>query len=92
MLPSDATAQALASDATPIEEGKYLEEKQEEVESAVKVSTKEYTIQKGDTLSGIAQREYGKPFRWKYLYEFNKDRIKNPNKLRPGAKILIPIE
>ena len=92
MLPAGQGSEAVTAEARPVEAGKYLEETKENVESEVKVSTKEYTVQKGDTLSGIAQREYGKPFRWKYLYEFNKDRIKNPNKLRPGTKILIPIE
>ncbi len=79
-------------DAKPIEEGKYLVEEKEDVESAVKVSTKEYVIQKGDTLSKIAQNEYGGAHRWKYLYELNKNRIKNPNKLEVGQKIIIPVE
>jgi nucleoid-associated protein YgaU len=30
--------------------------------------------------------------RWKYLYEMNKDVIKNPNKLKTGTKIIIPVE
>jgi outer membrane protein OmpA-like peptidoglycan-associated protein len=79
-------------DAQKIEEGKFIEEKKEEVESAVKVSTKEYIVQKGDSLSKIAQKEMGGAFRWKYLYELNKETIKNPNKLRPGMKLLIPVE
>lgn len=78
--------------AEPIEEGKYLVEEKEVVESGVKVSTKEYTVKKGDTLSGIASKEYGGAHRWKYLYELNKSRIKNPNKLEVGQKIIIPVE
>jgi nucleoid-associated protein YgaU len=30
--------------------------------------------------------------RWQYLYELNKDRIKNPNKLKKGTVLIIPIE
>jgi len=90
MMPYQGPPQGVES--TPIEEGKYLVEQEEEIESQVKVSTKEYTIQKGDTLWDIAEREYGGGHRWKHLYEFNKDRIKNPNKLRAGQKILIPVE
>lgn len=71
---------------------KTVEEKKENVESEVKVSTKEYTIQKNDSLWSIAQKEMGGGHRWKYLYEINKDKIKNPNKLRVGTKITIPIE
>jgi len=58
----------------------------------VKVSTKEYIVKKGDTLSSIAKNELGRATRWKYLYEINKDRINDPNKLKAGTKIIIPIE
>ncbi len=75
-----------------IDNGKYLLEKKEDVESEVKVQTKEYTIQKNDSLWSIAQRELGSGHRWKYLYEINKDRIQNPNKLKAGQVIIIPIE
>ncbi len=79
-------------DAQKVEEGKFVEETKENVESEVQVSTKEYIVQKGDSLSKIAQREMGGAHRWKYLYELNKDKIKNPNKLKAGLKIVIPIE
>lgn len=62
------------------------------IESSVSVSTKEYTIKKNDTLWMIAQRELGSGHRWKYLYSLNKDKIKDPNRLRVGTKIVIPIE
>ncbi len=64
----------------------------ETVESAVQVATKEYTIKKNDSLWSIAKSELGSGHRWKYLYEINKDRIKNPNKLKVGTKIIIPVE
>jgi outer membrane protein OmpA-like peptidoglycan-associated protein len=75
-----------------LEEGKYVQEKEEKIETKVKVSTKEYTIRKGDTLWKIAQKEYGNGNHWKRIYLLNKQKIKNPNKLMPGQKILIPIE
>jgi len=79
-------------EAKKAEEGKFLIEEEKKVESEIKVSTKEYIIQKGDTLSKIAQAQLGKAHRWKYLYELNKNRIKDPNKLRVGQRIIIPIE
>ena len=79
-------------DAQKIEEGKYIQETKEEVEGEVKVSTKEYTVKKGDTLWKIAEQQLGGGHRWKYLYEMNKDRISNPNKLRAGQKLVIPVE
>lgn len=79
-------------EAKKIEEGKFLVEEEKDIESLVQVETKEYVIKKGDTLSKIAQEQLGKAHRWKYLYELNKDVIKDANKLKPGKKIIIPVE
>jgi outer membrane protein OmpA-like peptidoglycan-associated protein len=73
-------------------EKKFVEEKTENVEGAIKVSTREYTIQEGDSLWKIAAKELGSGNRWEYLYEFNKEKISNPNKLKKGTVILIPVE
>jgi len=91
MIPAPDLPQ-IQQEAKPLEEGKYIIEKEEHIESAVKVSQKEYIIQKGDSLWKIAEKEMGSGHRWKYLYELNKERIKNPNKLKAGQKIIIPIE
>jgi len=98
MLPAPEAKQAsevtvsVPEGAKQVEAGKFVEEKQETVESEVKVSTREYTIQKNDSLWTIAQKELGSGHRWEYLYELNKDKIKNPGKLKVGQKIVIPIE
>ena len=78
--------------AQPVEEGKYSIEEEEVVESEIQVSTKEYVTKKGDTLWKIAQRELGSGHRWKNIYNLNKDKIKNPDRVKPGTKILIPVE
>jgi len=78
--------------AQKVEDGKYISETQENVESAVKVSTKEYVVKKGDSLWKIAEKELGSGHRWQYLYEMNKDRIRNSNKLKAGQILIIPIE
>ena len=44
----------------------------------------------GSTLTQIALRYYGNKLFWVYLYEANKDRIRNPEILPPGTKIRIP--
>jgi outer membrane protein OmpA-like peptidoglycan-associated protein len=92
MIPYTGEAPAEVSEARKIAENKYLIEEEKQVESKVKVSKKEYIVKKGDTLSSIAREELGRANRWKYLYEINKDRIKDPNKLKAGTKIIIPIE
>jgi outer membrane protein OmpA-like peptidoglycan-associated protein len=84
IIPNEESAPSVA-------DKKVVEEK-ENVESNLKVSTKEYVIQKNDSLWSIAAKQLGSGHRWKYLYEINKDKIKNPNKLKVGTKIVIPIE
>lgn len=49
---------------------------------------REVTIAKGETLSGIAQRELGNAGRYKEIAELNK--IADPNKIFAGAKLKIP--
>lgn len=73
-------------------EGKVIEQAEEEVASEIKVSTKDYAVQKNDTLWKIAAKELGSGHRWKNIYELNKKKIKNPNKLKPGITIVIPVE
>ena len=90
MIPGPVQAQEM--DAKKVEEGKFEVDKQENVETQVKVSTKEYVIKKDDSLWKIAAQQLGSGHRWKYLYEFNKDQIKNPSKLKAGTTILIPVE
>jgi nucleoid-associated protein YgaU len=49
-----------------------------------------YEIQKGDTLSAIAQRHYGNANAWHKIYEANRNVIKDPDKIYPGQKITLP--
>jgi nucleoid-associated protein YgaU len=49
-----------------------------------------YTVVKGDTLSAIAQREYGAAGKWKAIYEANRDKISNPDLIQPGQVLTIP--
>lgn len=50
----------------------------------------EYTVQFGDTLSGIAARHLGSSARYKEIYNANRDRMKSPDELRVGKAIRIP--
>ncbi len=78
--------------ARKVDEGKYVVQEEKSVESKVKVSKKEYTVKQGDTLASIAREQLGNAKKWKYLYEINKERVKDPNKLKAGTKIIIPKE
>ena len=49
-----------------------------------------YTVEKGDSLSKIAKRVYGKASYWRQIYEANRDNIKDPDLIYPGQVIRLP--
>lgn len=57
---------------------------------APSTTTRDYTIKSGDSLSKIAKEFYGNAGDWRKIFEANKDKIKDPNMIFPGQKIIIP--
>ena len=53
-------------------------------------ATRTYTVKAGDSLSKIAEREYGDASQWKKIHEANKDTIKNPDLIHPGQTLRLP--
>ena len=49
-----------------------------------------YVVQKGDSLSKIAQRQYGDGKKWRTIFEANRDQITNPDLIHPGQVLKIP--
>jgi LysM repeat protein len=49
-----------------------------------------YTVQGGDTLSGIAQRFYGRADDWRGLYQANHSQISNPGLIFAGQVLSLP--
>ena len=49
-----------------------------------------YTVRRGDTLSGIAEKELGDASRWPEIFELNRDVIDDPDKIFPGQLLLLP--
>ena len=45
---------------------------------------------KGDTLSGIAKKEYGNANQYMKIFEANKPMLKDPDKIYPGQLLRIP--
>jgi nucleoid-associated protein YgaU len=48
------------------------------------------TVQAGDSLSKIAKRELGDENKWHAIYEANRDKIKDPDKIYPGEVLNLP--
>jgi nucleoid DNA-binding protein len=48
------------------------------------------TVSETNYLSLIAQRHYGLPEYWVYIYEENIDKIDNPNRVKNGTVIVVP--
>ena len=51
---------------------------------------RKYTVQPGDTLSSIAQKFYGHANEYMKIFDANRDRIQDPNKIRAGEEIFVP--
>ncbi len=49
-----------------------------------------YEVQPGDSLSKIAKEKLGDMKRWPEIFEANKDKIKDPNLIQVGQKLVIP--
>ncbi len=49
-----------------------------------------YVVQRGDSLSQIAQKVYGDASRWREILKANEDQIKDPKVILPGQELRIP--
>ena len=50
----------------------------------------QYTVGKDDTLQTIAKKFYNSYSKWPKIYEANKDKISDPNRIRSGVVLTIP--
>lgn len=53
-------------------------------------TTRKYTVQPGDTLSKIAKDVYGNANEYNRIFEANRDKLDNPDKIRAGQELVIP--
>ena len=49
-----------------------------------------YTVQSGDTLSEIAQRQLGRASAWQSIFDANRDQLDDPDLIRPGQVLRLP--
>jgi nucleoid-associated protein YgaU len=53
-------------------------------------SRQTYTVQPGDSLSKISKQFYGDANKYMKIFEANKDKLSDPDKVRVGMDLLIP--
>lgn len=51
---------------------------------------KMHRVNRGETLSSIAQYYYGSSMEWRVIYEANRNLLANPNQLAVGMELVIP--
>ena len=49
-----------------------------------------YVVQKGDSLSKIAEEFYGDKMLYPKIFAANRNVLSDPNKIKPGQKLRIP--
>jgi len=49
-----------------------------------------YTVQAGDSLSKISKQFYGDANQYMKIFEANKDKLADPDKVKPGMQLNIP--
>ena len=54
------------------------------------LTARSYTVQGGDPAAGIAQRFYGRPAAWSWLYPVNRAEITGPGLMSPGQVLAGP--
>jgi LysM repeat protein len=52
--------------------------------------TRTYTVKPGDSLSKIAEQFYGKASEYNRIFEANRDKLNNPDKISAGQELVIP--
>jgi len=51
-----------------------------------------YQVRQKDTWSSIARSQLGDRARWRELYELNRGKFPNPNRIRPGVRVKLPAD
>ena len=85
-LSKAAGSEEVATGESKADEAKTAEKYIEKETKAVKT----YLVVKGDCLWKIAEKELGAGRRYIEIYNLNKDKIKDPNKIYVGQKLILP--
>lgn len=53
-------------------------------------ANRSYKVQPGDSLSKIAKEFYGDATKYQRIFEANRDKLENPDKIQAGQELVIP--
>lgn len=85
---SGSRSQVQADSAVPVFDPSQFETDDPSAETTG--SFIEYKVEKDDTLQKISKKFYNSYGKWSKIYEANKAKIKNPDRIQPGIVIRIP--
>jgi LysM repeat protein len=85
-VPEPVVEEAVVAEEVVVEE--VIAEVAEEIEYEEMV--RKYTVQSGDTLSGISRKMYGSGNKYMKIFEANTPLLEDPNKIFPGQELVIP--
>lgn len=78
---SDLTADISIDPSLPVPQQAQQQQQQQQ---------KTYKVQPGDTLSKIAKQQYGNANDYMKIFEANKDKLSDPDKIQVGQELVIP--
>lgn len=59
-------------------------------EEATPAGARSYIVKKGDTLFAIARSQYNDASKWRDIWNANRDRVSNKDKLSIGQELVLP--
>lgn len=84
--PEPVVEEVVVAEEVVVEE--VIAEVAEEVE--IEKTVRMYTVQSGDTLSGISRKMYGSSNKYMKIFEANTPLLEDPDKIFPGQELVIP--
>lgn len=92
-IDENASASMTDDQTTSSRSSSYSEDiSQGESQNTDALSFSEYKVEKDDTLQKISKKFYDTYKKWPKIYDANKEKIKDPNHIKPGIVLKIPRE
>lgn len=88
-LPQDTALQAMPPSPRQLEESPARTTEPPPNDATVQPTDQGYTVRLGDSLTLIAIQQFCNREAWKKIYQLNRERVPDPNKLRPGMQLQI---